>query len=99
VVDVFDPIMGVQMQKRIIDVMPDDLVWDGEDFVEHDGVQFSGYQEVIEWDGVRGTPNHVVFTEDGEISLVEAKTRGSRITVAESPYLHTVDSQGNAGAE
>lgn len=99
VVDVYDPGLQVFMQKRIVDVLPDDLVWDGEDYVEHDGVAFSGYQEIVEWDGIRGTADHVVYTEDGEISLAEAATRGSRITVAVRPNRHIMDAIGAAGAE
>lgn len=98
VVEVFDVSLGVTMQKRIVDVLPDDLVWDGEDYVEHDGVVFSGYREVIEWDGVTGTEEHVVFTADGEISLAEAKARGSRIALAPSPTVHGVDPAGTRGA-
>ena len=99
VVEVFDVGLGVIMQKRIVDVLPDDLVWDGEDYVEHDGVVFSGYREVIEWDGIIGTEEHVVFTADGEISLAEAKARGSRITPAPSSATHGVDSARALGAE
>lgn len=70
--------------KRIVDVLLDDLVWDGEAFVEHEGVVFSGYSEVIEWDGVKGTKDHVVFTDAGEISLSEAMQGSHRIKIAES---------------
>lgn len=87
---VYDPVRG-QVQKRIVDVLRDDLVWDGEAFVSHEGVQFSGYQEVIHWDGVTGTPDHVVFTESGEISLSEAMQRGSRIQTVANPTQHELD--------
>lgn len=40
-------------------------VWDGENFVSHDGVVFQGVREVIEYDGLIATPDHIVFTEDG----------------------------------
>jgi hypothetical protein len=87
---VYDPVRG-QVQKRIVDVLRDDLVWDGEAFVPHEGVQFSGYQKVIHWDGVTGTPDHVVFAESGEISLSEAMQRGSRIQTAPNPTQHELD--------
>lgn len=87
---VYDPVRG-RVQKRIVDVLRDDLVWDGEAFVSHEGVQFSGYQEVIHWDGVTGTPDHVVFTESGEISLSEAMQRGSRIQTVANPTQHELD--------
>jgi len=76
---------GTVLDKPIVDVLLDDLVWDGDEFVPHEGVQFSGFAEVIEWDGVKGTPDHVVFTDAGEISLREAKEGGHYITAA--PYI------------
>lgn len=90
-VSVYDPLQGYTV-KRIVDVLPDDLVWDGEEFVPHEGVKFSGFQEVITWDGITGTPDHVVFTDAGEISLREAMQRSHRITVARSPNEDDVDS-------
>jgi DNA polymerase I-like protein with 3'-5' exonuclease and polymerase domains len=77
-VTVYDPFWGV-CNKRIVDVLLDDLVWDGEEFVSHDGVVFSGFAEVIEWDGVKGTEDHVVFTDAGEMSLREAMQGNHRI--------------------
>ena len=76
---------GTVTDKPIVDVLLDDLVWDGEEFVRHEGVKFSGFAEVIEWDGVKGTPDHVVFTDAGEISLREAREGGHYITAA--PYI------------
>lgn len=87
---VYDSQQGV-VTKRIVDVLLDDLVWDGEAFVAHEGVKFSGFQEVIEWDGVTGTPEHVVFTDAGEISLRDAMQGGHRLTVARSPIEDDVD--------
>jgi hypothetical protein len=79
------------VEKRITDVLADDLVWDGEEFVAHEGVQFSGFQEVISWDGITGTPDHVVFTDSGEISLRDAMQRGCRIQTPAGPGQDAVD--------
>lgn len=98
VVTVLTP-AGYVVGKPITEVLLDELVWDGVEFVEHDGVAFSGYQEVIEWDGVRGTEDHVVYTEDGEISLADAKAHGSSITTADRPSVHAVDSARAARAQ
>jgi DNA polymerase len=87
---VYDPTQGV-VTKRIVDVLPDDLVWDGVEFVPHEGVQFSGYQEVIHWDGISGTEDHVVFTYAGEISLRDAMQGAHRIQIARSPNEDDVD--------
>ena len=87
---VYNTSNGVE-RKHIVDVLPDDIVWDGESFAPHEGVVFSGFSEVIEWDGITGTEDHVVFTDVGEISLRDAMQRGHRITVAASPSKNNVD--------
>jgi len=84
-------ITGTVVEKAITDVLPYDLVWDGIEFVRHEGVVFSGYSEVIEWDGVRGTEDHVVFTDAGEISLHDAMQGAHRITSGDSPDSNAVD--------
>lgn len=87
---VYNIVNGVET-KQIVDVLFDDFVWDGEEFVAHEGVVFSGFQEVIEWDGIKGTENHVVFTNIGEISLREAMQGQHRISVAKSPDENNVE--------
>jgi hypothetical protein len=90
-VTVFDPQKGLT-QKRIVDILPDDLVWDGVDFVEHDGVVFQGYQEVIEYDGVEGTPKHPVCKKGGgTISLAEAQRRGTKLLDCPAPTDRDVE--------
>lgn len=39
-------------------------VWDGLEFVEHDGVIFRGRKPVIEYQGLRATEDHVVWTQE-----------------------------------
>jgi hypothetical protein len=90
-VTVYDPTQGVT-KKRIVDVLLDDLGWDGLAFVSHEGVQFSGYQEVITWDGITGTPDHVVFTDSGEVTLREAMQGQHRISIAADPSQDELDS-------
>jgi hypothetical protein len=87
---VFDYQKGLT-EKRIVDILMDDLVWDGEAFVAHGGIAFRGYQEVIEHDGVRGTAGHVVFTKRGEISLAEAAETGTRILDCRQPTDREMD--------
>jgi DNA polymerase I-like protein with 3'-5' exonuclease and polymerase domains len=86
---VYDYVRGVQT-KHIVDVLLDDLVWDGEAFVAHEGVVFSGFSEVITWDGVTGTEDHVVFTDAGEISLRDAMQGAHRIKAARIPDQNDV---------
>lgn len=49
----------------IENVLINDTVWDGVDFVKHEGVVYRGTKEVIEYEGLQATPDHRVFTEDG----------------------------------
>lgn len=90
-VTVYDYEQGIT-EKNITDVLLDDLVWDGEEFVQHEGVVFSGFAETITWDGITGTKNHVVFTKIGEITLFEAMQGQHRITVAAEPTENALDS-------
>lgn len=46
---------------RMVDLRDDDLLWDGEAFVAHDGLIDKGEQECIEFNGVTMTPDHKVF--------------------------------------
>lgn len=48
------------------------LLWDGEEFVSHDGAICKGRRETIGYDGIRATDDHVVFTADGKMPLIEA---------------------------
>ena len=42
-----------------------DKVWDGEEFVSHDGLIYQGYKEVVEYDGLLATRDHKVYTKEG----------------------------------
>lgn len=46
---------------RMVDLRDDDLLWDGEAFVPHEGLIYKGEQECIEFNGVTMTPDHKVF--------------------------------------
>ena len=55
-------------------------VWDGEGFVSHKGAVYQGVKEVMSYGGLQATPDHVVFTEEGEeIELREAAGRQQRL--------------------
>lgn len=45
----------------IEEVKVEDKVWDGKEWVSHDGVIFRGEREVITYDGLTATPDHIVF--------------------------------------
>ena len=42
-----------------------DKVWDGVDFVRHDGVVYKGQKEVMFYDGLTATPDHKVWASFG----------------------------------
>lgn len=68
----------------------DDLVWDGEEFVVHGGLVCRGEREVMEYQGIVGTPDHRVFVEEnhgteGPITLFEASLGGYTLEAAGSP--------------
>lgn len=50
--------------KKIIDIKPTDLVWDGENWVSHEGVIFQGVKETLTLGGVQATPDHLIQTGD-----------------------------------
>lgn len=68
---------GNVYEKAIEAVSTDDLVWDGENWVAHEGVVFSGEKDVIEHDGVLATTKHIVYISTTEsMTLGDAKQRG-----------------------
>ena len=78
--------------KCIIDVLLTDLVWDGEEFVAHEGVKFQGYHETITHDGITGTPEHQVYIgPDTTCTLAEASERGARIMDCPEPTAWALD--------
>lgn len=80
-------------EKRIVAVLPDDLVWDGEEFVHHKGVVFRGEQNIIEYAGIRGTPDHPVFFAPGKsCRLAEAARRGTGIMGCLPPTRRQMES-------
>ncbi len=50
-------------------------VWDGVEWVAHDGPVYRGMKEVIEHDGLQATPDHMVFTEEGKAVELQEATR------------------------
>lgn len=77
-------------------------VWDGVEWVAHGGLVCNGVKEVITYDGVTATRDHIVFTEDGrEVSIGElaqslGRTRIFTSAVETTPLRYTRP-QGNKG--
>ena len=65
----------------IQDVTTDMKVWDGEDWVSHEGVIYKGEKDVIEYEGLRATEDHLVWDADTgkQIPFGQAAESGSRL--------------------
>lgn len=61
-----------------------DKVWDGVEFVQHDGVVYKGQKEVMFYDGLTATPDHKVW------ALLEGEPRVVRFDYAASHGVHLV---------
>jgi DNA polymerase len=80
---------GVIAEKPIQNVSIKDMLWDGENWVNHSGVVFSGDKEVIAWDGVTATPEHIVYLSNKEkMTLREAKERGQLLWRGNTPFTN-----------
>jgi DNA polymerase len=97
----FGPLTQVLTNRGYVaipDVLPTDRLWDGERWVEHDGVIFKGYRTVIPLDGVKITPDHLVNTNgfwlpastlaSDENSLCQALATGSASLPSSAWNLH-----------
>lgn len=66
------PIEEIQLYHKL---------WNGEEWVSHDGVVFKGEKEVIEYEGLRATPDHLVWIEGKQIPVRfgDAATSGTHL--------------------
>jgi len=71
---------GEIKQKPIQEVTLTDMVWDGVEWVNHEGVVFSGVKSVVTHDGVVATGEHIVWTDEtNRVTMAEAKQRGLKL--------------------
>lgn len=59
------PVLTDRGWVRILDVQLDDKVWDGEEWVFHEGVIYQGRRDTIPAYGLRLTPDHLVLSMKG----------------------------------
>lgn len=82
---------GEVYQVFIENVRLTDELWDGNSWVTHEGVVFSGDKEVITWDGVTATPEHKVWISETEkIALGEAKQKKLKLWVGHCVQLQNM---------
>lgn len=75
------PVLTDRGLVPIESVTRDMKVWDGEDWVSHEGVVCNGYREVITYDGLTATEDHVVWVEGQSrpIPFGDAASCGARL--------------------
>lgn len=57
----------------IEDVRLTDMLWDGVEWVKHEGIAYQGKKWVMNYQGVVATPDHIVCTEIGAMPLYLAR--------------------------
>jgi len=78
---------GQVMEVPIEKVLITDKVWDGEGWVNHEGVVFSGKKNIIEHDNVAATAEHIVYISTTEhTTLLEAKKKGLKLWTGQNFY-------------
>lgn len=87
---------------EIQNVTTKDALWDGEQWVSHEGLINKGIQEVINIDGAQMTPDHKVLTKDGwktasSCSGLEKLGRDDRYLVRKTGLKKQVYDLKNAG--
>lgn len=69
---------------KIEEVTIDMRVWDGVEWVSHDGPVYQGEKEVIHYDSLTATPDHIVYLRDGsECRFDEAAAQKAEIACTE----------------
>jgi DNA polymerase bacteriophage-type len=77
---------GEALEKPIQSVLLSDEVWDGDEWVHHEGVVFSGVKEVITYDGVTATRDHYIYTSSEEkMRLEDAMKKGVKLWRGDTP--------------
>lgn len=55
-----------------------DRLWDGLEWVHHDGVVFQGMRDIIQYAKLRATPDHLILTDTGEWACLTSIAAGTR---------------------
>lgn len=61
--------------KKITDISHNDLLWDGIEWVSHDGILFQGVKDIINLEGVLVTPDHLILKGDTWVPAQELKEK------------------------
>jgi DNA polymerase I-like protein with 3'-5' exonuclease and polymerase domains len=99
------PVLTNYGWKRIIEVKITDMVWDGTEWVKHQGVIPKGLREVVTAYGIDATPEHEILTEHGWREWQEVATNhtlfqsalrkaNSQLSTGDNTLNRLVDQQG-----
>jgi len=89
--------------KDLIDVKTSDMVWDGDNWVQHGGVIFQGKKETVNLSGVEITKNHEILTENGWLETGEVLKENTnylqsalRLARSKLPTFFTAPTEGRS---
>ena len=85
----------------IVDVTKDDAVWDGLEWVSHDGLIYQGLKQTISFGGIRMTEDHKVLHEEGWLPAIHG-SYDQAVSLCESlgrPPFRNADSGDISRAE
>lgn len=68
----------------IQEVSLDCKVWDGVEWVAHDGPVFMGWKDTIQHDGLEATSDHIVFTEGATREMAFGDAAASKISLTKT---------------
>lgn len=72
--------------KNLCRLQLDERVWDGQEFVRHEGLIYRGIRLTIEHEGLRATPDHELFIGEGRrFRLLEVALRGFKGFSGDAP--------------
>lgn len=75
-------------EKPIQEVLLTDLVFDGDDWVEHEGVVFSGDKDVINHDNICATKEHIVYLDTStSLTMEEAKQNNTPLWRGNTQFI------------
>lgn len=67
---------------HIVDVTTNDKLWDGKEWVNHEGLTDNGVRPVVNVDGIEATPDHLINTQGTWLQAQEHASNASMLSLA-----------------
>jgi len=86
----------------IVSVRRTDKLWDGVEWVTHEGVIYRGEKEVLEWQGILITPDHLLLAGEAWVAadqVITEKSTHSRVLATGKGALWSLATGGFPGRE